>query len=316
MTEDNAAQSKKIFRILSLDGGGGKGIYSLGVLRELERSVGTTLNKHFDLFYGTSTGAIIATALAKGVAISDIVEFYYKDLPTIMKCFCASTRSKRLQSCLMAFFGNNTFSDLGNIGLGVVATNLHEKKPLIFKTLPSLAHGMKHSFDPGFGLTIVEALEASCSATPFFKAKSLNLKNASRIDAIDGGFVANNPSLYSLIDARKALSIEDANIRLLSIGTGMYPEKYPIYSYLSGLKLGPALKIISMQFASNANSIHSIFRLLANNVSYVRVSDTFADPELTTSLFEHRKNILERLLGKGRDSFAQQENDIKQTIIS
>ncbi len=315
MTETCSVQSKKLFRILSLDGGGGKGIYSLGVLRELERTVGTSLNQHFDLFYGTSTGAIIASALAKGVTIADIIEFYYKDLPTIMKCFCASTRSERLRSCLRAFFGDDTFSSLGNIGLGVVATNLHEKKPLIFKSLPSLAHGMKHSFDPGFGLTLAEALEASCSATPFFAPKSLNLKNASRIDAIDGGFVANNPSLYALIDARKALNIEDTNIRLLSVGTGMYPEKYPIYSYLSGFKLGPALKIISTQFASSANSIHSIFRLLANDVSYVRVNDTFADPQLTTSLFEHRKAILERLLGKGRDSFAQQESDIKKTIV-
>ena len=57
MAESSAERS---FRILSLDGGGAKGFYTLGVLKEVEALVGVPLCEKFDLVYGTSTGAIIA----------------------------------------------------------------------------------------------------------------------------------------------------------------------------------------------------------------------------------------------------------------
>jgi patatin-like phospholipase/acyl hydrolase len=53
-------------RILSLDGGGAKGFYTLGVLREIEGMIKCPLFERFDLIFGTSTGAIIAALLALG----------------------------------------------------------------------------------------------------------------------------------------------------------------------------------------------------------------------------------------------------------
>jgi predicted acylesterase/phospholipase RssA len=58
--------AKKPFRILSLDGGGAKGFYTLGVLKEIEGMLGGPLHLHFDLVFGTSTGAIIASLIALG----------------------------------------------------------------------------------------------------------------------------------------------------------------------------------------------------------------------------------------------------------
>jgi patatin-like phospholipase/acyl hydrolase len=60
------------FRILSLDGGGAKGFYSLGVLREIEGSIGCRLHERFDLVFGTSTGAIIASLIALGYSVDEI----------------------------------------------------------------------------------------------------------------------------------------------------------------------------------------------------------------------------------------------------
>jgi predicted acylesterase/phospholipase RssA len=48
-----------LYRILSLDGGGAKGFYTLGVLKEIEGMLGCPLYKRFDLIFGTSTGSII-----------------------------------------------------------------------------------------------------------------------------------------------------------------------------------------------------------------------------------------------------------------
>ena len=58
--------AEKPYRILSLDGGGAKGFYSLGVLREIEGMVKCPLHEKFDLVFGTSTGAIIAALLSLG----------------------------------------------------------------------------------------------------------------------------------------------------------------------------------------------------------------------------------------------------------
>jgi patatin-like phospholipase/acyl hydrolase len=67
MTETS---TKSVFRILSLDGGGAKGFYTLGVLREIEGMIGGALHERFDLVFGTSTGAIIGALIALGYSFS------------------------------------------------------------------------------------------------------------------------------------------------------------------------------------------------------------------------------------------------------
>lgn len=309
MTSDN----KDLFKVLSLDGGGSKGMYTLGVLREVEKLIGRRLNTEFQLFYGTSTGSIIASALALGYSVDEIINFYKLKIPSIMQTYSTTRRSYALQLALEEFFGNNDFSAV-SVGLGVVATNSNENKPIVFKSLPVQAHGMKHSFKPGFGLSIAEAVQGSCSAYPFFNSKKLKIDDHIFKDVIDGGFVANNPALYALIDVRESLKIANENVRFLSIGTGTYPEAYPLYAYPQGIFLKPNLKMISMQFSANSNSAEIVFRLLSKNIYSVRVNETFAQPELTTSLFESRSNILELLLSKGKDSFAGQEDEITKLL--
>ena len=71
-------------RILSLDGGGAKGFYTLGVLREIEESVGP-LHEKFDLIFGTSTGAIIASLVGLGNNVKTIGALYEEHVPTVMK---------------------------------------------------------------------------------------------------------------------------------------------------------------------------------------------------------------------------------------
>jgi len=71
----------KTFRILSLDGGGAKGFYTLGVPKEIEGVLGCPLCDRFNLIFGTSTGAIIATLVALGYSVDDIHDLYKKTRP-------------------------------------------------------------------------------------------------------------------------------------------------------------------------------------------------------------------------------------------
>src|SRR5580700_4927864 len=67
-----------LYRILSLDGGGAKGFYTLGVLKDIEGMLGCPLYKRFDLIFGTSTGSIVGALLALGCEVDQIHQLYKK----------------------------------------------------------------------------------------------------------------------------------------------------------------------------------------------------------------------------------------------
>ena len=71
-----AEEADKVYRILSLDGGGAKGFYSLGVLDEIEGMIGRPLHERFDPVFGTSTGAIIAALVCLGKTVDEIHDLY------------------------------------------------------------------------------------------------------------------------------------------------------------------------------------------------------------------------------------------------
>ena len=88
----------KPFRVLSLDGGGAKGIYTLGVLKEVEAMANTPLCEVFDLIFGTSTGSIIAALIALGYRIEEIENLYFTLIPKIMKHHFSGERTKALKA--------------------------------------------------------------------------------------------------------------------------------------------------------------------------------------------------------------------------
>ncbi len=157
-------------RILSLDGGGAKGFYTLGVLKEIEGMLGCPLYKRFDLVFGTSTGAIIASLIALGYEIDEIHKLYKEHVPKVMKIKGAQGKSEALSKLTQKVFGNATFEDV-KTGIGVVATKWVIERPMIFKGDVAQAHGRIGTFKPGFGVSIADAVQASCSAYPFFDRK-------------------------------------------------------------------------------------------------------------------------------------------------
>ena len=74
---------KKPFKILCIDGGGIKGVYSAQVLAEFEDAFKSSTSEHFDLVCGTSTGGIIALGVAAGIPMKDVVQFYFDNGPKI-----------------------------------------------------------------------------------------------------------------------------------------------------------------------------------------------------------------------------------------
>jgi patatin-like phospholipase/acyl hydrolase len=293
--------------ILCLDGGGAKGIYTLGVLSELEKAVNKPLAEFFQLIYGTSTGSIIAAMVALGLSVDEIKSTYLELVPTIMSKRTKEAKSKALRELGQEIFGERKFEDF-KTGIGVVAMNYETQKPLIFKNEINRAYGTKSSFVPGFGVTILDAIEASCAACPIFNKKILETVNKEQIIAIDGGFIANNPTLFAIIDAKKALKLQDEDIKLLSIGVGNYIEK-PIrmQKFFSRFEMA---QIASRVLVASSNTTEVITNLLFPELDIVRVNESFNQPENGTNMLEKDLNKLRKMFKLGIGSYASHEKSI------
>src|SRR5207302_2236498 len=74
---------KRMRRILSIDGGGLKGVLPAAFLAAVERDIDGKVADYFDLIAGTSTGAIIALALGLGISAAEVLRFYEEYGPSI-----------------------------------------------------------------------------------------------------------------------------------------------------------------------------------------------------------------------------------------
>jgi patatin-like phospholipase/acyl hydrolase len=290
-------------RVLTLDGGGAKGFYTLGVLKEIEAMVGGPLCQKFGLVFGTSTGAIIASLIALGRSVDSILGMYREHVPTVM--------SKRTAH---AIFGDATFSDV-KTGIGIVTARWLTERPMIFKGNVAQAHGRASTFVPGFGVSIADAVRASCSAYPFFERTVVKTSMGEEIELIDGGYCANNPTLYAIADAVQALNRDRKDIRLVSVGVGVYPDPKPRILVWLAKRFLVSVQLLQKTLEINTQSMDQLRQVLFHDVPTVRVSDSYTTPEMATDLLEHDLKKLDILFQRGRESFASREVRLRQYLL-
>jgi len=302
-------------RILSLDGGGAKGFYTLGVLREIEGMIGCPLHECFDLVFGTSTGAIIAALIALGHSVDEIHTLYKEHVPKVMQRKKPREKSQTLAELAKEVFGDKKF-DAVKTGVGIVATKWVIERPMIFKGSIAQAHGRTGTFSPGFGCTIGDAVQASCSAYPFFERKVVTTEAGDHVELIDGGYCANNPALYAIADAVIAMKMPPENLRVVSLGVGVYPEpKPPLWSRMWWYKRLRSVQLLQKTLEINTQSLEQLREILFKQIPTVRISKTFEKPEMATDLFEHDINKLNILRQHGSESFASHEPQLREFLL-
>src|SRR5262249_7401886 len=150
------------------------------------------------------------------------------------------------------------------------------------------AHGRTGTFRPGFGVPIADAVEASCSAYPFFERKVVTTAAGDAIELIDGGYCANNPTLYAIADAVAALKKERSEIRVVSVGVGTYPEPKPrTFKMWFAKRYLCSVQLLQKTLEINTQSMDQLRDILFRDVPTVRISDTFQQPDMATDLLEH-----------------------------
>lgn len=314
MGNQDDAGSAPLLRVLTLDGGGAKGFYTLGVLKEVEAMIGCPLHEKFDLVFGTSTGAIIASLIALGHSVDSILELYRQHVPTVMSQKTASARSAALKKLANEIFGDANFSDV-KTGIGVITAKWLTERPMIFKGSVAQAHGQVGTFVPGFGVSIADAVKASCSAYPFFERTIVRTAMGEDIELIDGGYCANNPTLYAIADAVRALKREHKDIRLVSIGVGIYPDPRPGLLMWLAKKYLVSVQLLQKTLEMNTQSMDQLRQILFNDVPTIRISDSYVTPEMATDLLEHDLKKLGILFQRGRESFASREKQLQEYLM-
>jgi patatin-like phospholipase/acyl hydrolase len=233
-------------RILSLDGGGIRGALTLGylkkietILREKEKDPNLLLSDYFDLIGGTSTGSIIATALAIGMSVDDIVTMYmelggkifgkkndwWKPWETL-KFLKASYDYVALEENLKKVFGDITLgSNKIKTGLCIVA-----KRADTNSVWPLINHpnGQFYDSDKGKNKNIFlwQAVRASSAAPTYFVPQMIDVGDGQRAAFVDGGVsMANNPALTLLMVATLKgfpfhWQMGEDKLEVVSIGTG------------------------------------------------------------------------------------------------
>ncbi|MFY1982278.1 patatin-like phospholipase family protein [Achromobacter xylosoxidans] len=310
----NRQSAQPPLRVLTLDGGGAKGFYTLGVLKEIEAMIGSPLHQRFDLIFGTSTGAIIAALIALGHDTDTILDLYRKHVPAVMSQATAHARSAALKKLADEVFNDATFGDV-KTGIGVVAAKWLTERPMIFKGSVAQAHGRVSTFAPGFGVSIADAIKASCSAYPFFERTVVRTSMGEYIELIDGGYCANNPTLYAIADAVQALKCAREEIRLVSVGVGVYPEPKPGVFMRLAKKYLVSIQLLQKTLEINTQSMDQLRQILFDDVPTIRISDSYVTPEMATDLLEHDLNKLDILFQRGRESFASREKQLREYLM-
>jgi predicted acylesterase/phospholipase RssA len=305
---------EKRCRVLSLDGGGAKGFYTLGALKEIEALAGDRVCDNFDLIFGTSTGAVIASLLGLGRTVDEIEALYRAHVVKVMAQWLPSQKTAALEALADEVFGELKF-DAFKTDMGIVATRWMEERPMIFKTNPGQAFNGKATFEPGFGCTIADAVIGSCSAYPFFKKKFVTTGRGERIEVRDGGFVANNPTLYAIADATESLGFARKDIRVVSIGVGEYPPpKLPAWSARKWASKLPTMKLLQKTLEVSTQSMDQLRKALFREVPTIRINTKYTQPEMATDMLEADMEKLGLLWQRGRDSAREVEAELRKFL--
>ena len=217
------------FRILSIDGGGIRGIYPATFLASLEARYlgGASVAQYFDLIAGTSTGGVIAIGLAAGLKAADLRDLYIargceifppirsgvmgaveRRLRNVCQYFRFRYDRKALMRVLCETLGDRKFGD-AQVRLCIPAFEGRYGEVYIFKT----PHHLDFQKDASERMTKVAA--ATSAAPTFFQP----LQDGG-YTFVDGGVWANNPIMIALVDVLSCFSVPRERVRILSLGCG------------------------------------------------------------------------------------------------
>jgi patatin-like phospholipase/acyl hydrolase len=216
-------------RILSIDGGGIRGIIPASTLVGLEQQLNKPVRDCFDYIAGTSTGALIAAALAAGVPATRVLDIYTQRSKEIFTPAKVIADPKRLIDGYMYDPANIRKVLVSEVGAAATWTMNDSPIGLLLTSKGINTHpwyfvrdNPKNSQKTG-KLGMVDCAVASASAPTYFSPWTINIDGQATV-LVDGGVgVTGNPVYQACVEAFYYDTFDQADTRVISLGTGFFP---------------------------------------------------------------------------------------------
>jgi patatin-like phospholipase/acyl hydrolase len=343
----------RAMRILSIDGGGIRGVIPASVLAEIEamiqaeRGPDAHLADHFDLVAGTSTGGIIALLMLDPGpdgrdranpdrrpvrSARDIVDFYLDNSATL---FARSwwDRIRRAGAVFASKYGNEGFHTVLDATVGPPSQTggdlmlSHLLKPTVIPTYVASEadpYFFKQHLAAAGGRDFAarDVALATAAAPTFFEPVDVRSTTGDLGTCVDGGLFANNPTLCAYSEARRTFGHAADDMAILSIGTGSLPETFTSDQLRRWGVLTWARPLIDMMFVGSDRTIDhyitQIFSALGPGTAaeqYLRLQAdlTHEDPE-TALMDNHTPANLRRLVEIGHEIVDRDRDRIERFL--
>lgn len=280
--------------VLSIDGGGIRGIIPALVLSKIEEILGADCCQVFDLIGGTSTGGIISLGLSKKNPLTafELANIYIKlgdkifqrsaikDLLSLDGITDELYDSENLELILGNYFANQSFNECQTNVL-ITTYDIENRAPFLIK-----------SYDDNCdSILLKEAARATTAAPTYFEPAVLKNNEGKSFKLIDGGVYCNNPALLAYTEAKKLWPNDD--IFLLSLGTGelIRPIKYK--QARNWGTIGWIRPLIDSILDGVSDITHYELEELLGTWNYLRLQTklTFASDDMDNAEPENIKNL-------------------------
>mmetsp|Transcript_6053 Transcript_6053/g.18460 ORF Transcript_6053/g.18460 Transcript_6053/m.18460 type:complete len:572 (-) Transcript_6053:130-1845(-) len=323
-------RAKGSIRVLSLDGGGARGIALVGMLQTLEEKLGQPIQDSFDLICGTSTGGLIAMAIGlRGKSLDDCKALYENLSEEVFRkgvCRVARTLGTRAQydttklsKLYQKEFGGWTLMSNGTPGnpyVCAVSTCLPAEAsdrdvpldPYLFRNYDYPEESSPDLLLSGTSSArIWQAARATSAAPTFFKQFTYPREGVEALQLMDGGLVANNPVMMAMHEASLLWGPKSVGL-IVSLGTGK--ESFEPFNNRGDVLLGSMVASLTAHGKGHKEMLR-LRHQLGERVRYYRFDPQFegdlqldeSDVEKLRSMFEQARNSL--LNGKDKENFEQ-----------
>ncbi|WP_425383707.1 patatin-like phospholipase family protein [Wolbachia endosymbiont (group A) of Microdon myrmicae] len=284
--------------ILSIDGGGIRGIIPAMILSRIEQKTGKPISQIFDLLVGTSTGGTIVAGLCKKdskgklqYSADDLVNLYQEYGPYIFKSSFlrrsifswingAQYPSKNIEHVLHKYFGDDILKNtLSNVL--ITSYDIHNNCPFFFKSWKE---------DRNF-IKLKDALRATTSAPTYFAPKYLKINHKEMV-LVDGGVFANNPAACAYASSKRLFPNDD--ILLLSIGTGRTDRSIEYVNSRRFGKIGWIKPLLNVMFASSLDAVnYQLNQVIADKYIRIQSQLKIASPNMDNITSKNIKSLQE-----------------------
>ncbi|MEQ9466084.1 MAG: CBASS cGAMP-activated phospholipase [Ekhidna sp.] len=323
-------------RILSIDGGGIRGIIPGQILVEMEREFGVQVARDFDLVSGTSTGGILACAfLLPGqtsptnpkFSAKEVVGLYFErgdkifDVPffhkirTVAGILDEKYPAKGIENALNDYFGDAWLKDL--LKPCVITTyDIENRKGHFFGQ-----HKAKN--DPDYNFKVKDVARATSAAPTYFECEQVTSEAGNSFTLIDGGVFVNNPALVAYAEGRTIFEMDGdeataKDMKILSIGTGHNRKSYK-YSKAKNWGMAEWVQpVIDIMMSGSADVAHyqldKIYGTIDNPDQYLRIDgdlkSTDIDPDMDCATQEN----MSKLKAFGQQLFEENKEKIEEWL--